>query len=89
MLRVISDTASRQQPYLAQRAPAAISSDLNPFPVTVIIQGLPENVQWIADALECVVPGAISWHDCAQPLAAGLIAIMGVGRREGDTPAIG
>ena len=52
------------------------------FPnVRVRIQGLPEDVQWIADALETAIPGAMDWQSFAQTQCDCLIEISGIGQK--------
>lgn len=47
--------------------------------IRVIVEGLPEEVQRMADALEASFPGALSWHDQGETSGSNFISVSGVG----------
>ena len=68
-------------------APVFRNVDVETAPpnVRISIRGLPEDVQWIADALEAALPGVIDWQSFAEMGASCLIEVNGVGYKFGNT----
>lgn len=45
--------------------------------VRIVLEGLPERVQWIADELDQVLGGRLVWREVAEPGVGPLISIVG------------
>lgn len=61
----------------AQTFPAAAQAGATLPKVSVRIQGLPEDVQRIADAIDSALSSAMEWQSCAHDEADCLIEVNG------------